>query len=611
MEGYADRPAVGQRAVKLQNDPDTGRTALALLPRFETITYGQLWDRVGAVASALADDPVRPGDRVCILGFSSIEYTTVDLAVIKLGAVSVPLRAGAPVTELRPIVADTQPSVIAASVDDLDEAVESVITGHMPARLVVLGYRAEVDDHREALEAANEQLRQAGSPVVAETLADLLECGSVTPSAPEFISDEKDPLRLVIYTSGSTGTPKGAMHTDRIVTNTWLETTMPFWNPQPRLPLITLNFLPMSLNSGRSMLYGTLGTGGTVYFAPKSDLSTLFEDLSLVRPTLFLFVPRILDMLFQEFQREVDRRVTDGGDRAAVEAEVMAGQRQNLLGGRYGFAQTGAAPISPQMKAWVEDYLDMHLTEMYGSTECRAWIVDGHVRRPPAIDYKLIDVPDLGYFHTDRPHPRGEVLVTSELLFAGYYNRPDVTAEVFDADGYYKTGDIFAELGPDQLQYVDRATNVLKLSYNDFVTVSKLEAAFQDSPLIWQIYIYGNSARPYLLAVVVPTEVALTRGDVESLKPVISESLQDVAETAGLQVYEIPRDFIIEMTPFTPENGLLTGMRKLARPKLKQRYGERLEQLYTELADAKLNELRRSGAQGRSSPAANFTVREL
>ena len=107
-----------------------------------------------------------------------------------------------------------------------------------------------------------------------------------------------------------------------------------------------------------------------------------------------------------------------------------------------------------------------------------------------------------------------------------------------------------------------------------------------------QIYIYGNSARSYLLAVVVPTEEALSRHDVESLKPLIADSLQNVAKAAGLQSYEIPRDFIVETTPFTMENGLLTGIRKLARPKLKERYGERLEQLYTELADSQTNELR-------------------
>ena len=91
-------------------------------------------------------------------------------------------------------------------------------------------------------------------------------------------------------------------------------------------------------------------------------------------------------------------------------------------------------------------------------------------------------------------------------MFPGYYKRPEVTAEVFDPDGYYRTGDIMAEVGPEQLAYLDRRNNVLKLSQGEFVTVSKLEAVFGDSPLVRQIYVYGNSARAYLLAVVVPTD---------------------------------------------------------------------------------------------------------
>jgi fatty acid CoA ligase FadD9 len=218
------------------------------------------------------------------------------------------------------------------------------------------------------------------------------------------------------------------------------------------------------------------------------------------------------------------------------------------------------------------------------------------------IDYKLVDVPDLGYFLTDQPHPRGELVVKSETMFPGYYKRPEVTADVFDGDGYYRTGDVVAELGPDQLVYLDRRNNVLKLSQGEFVTVSKLEAVFVDSPLIRQIFVYGNSARSYLLAVIVPTDDALARHDVEALRPLITESLQDIARSAALQSYEIPRDFIVETTPFTLENGLLTGIRKLARPKLKEYYGERLEQLYIELADSQANELRELRLHGADGP---------
>ncbi|WP_040830139.1 carboxylic acid reductase [Nocardia jiangxiensis] len=603
MEGYADRPALGQRTVQFMRYPDTGSATLALLPQFETITYGQLWDRVRALATALAGDPVQPGDRVCVLGFTSIDYAIVDMALIQMAAVAVPMQTSAPVTQLQPIVEETEPSLIAASVDYLSDAVDLVLaeelTGHQPQRLVVFDYHPEVDDQRDALTAAGARLAQAGSPVVVDTLADVLDRGKALPAAQPTETGEDDPLTLLIYTSGSTGTPKGAMYPEHLVANFWRKS---YWQQRSGEPAITLSFMPMSHVMGREVVYSTLGNGGTVYFAAKSDLSTLLDDLAWVRPTRLNFVPRVWDMIFQEFQSKLDRALSGGADRAAVEAEVLADLRQNLLGGRAVWAMTGSAPISVNLRAFVESLLDLHLTEGYGSTEAGAISRDGVVQRPPVIDYKLADVPDLGYFRTDQPHPRGELLVTSENLFAGYYHRPQVTAEVYDADGYYRTGDVVAEVGPDRLVYVDRRNNVIKLAQGEFVTTSKLEAVFETSPLIQQIYIYGNSTRAYPLAVIVPTDDALLRHGVEALKPMVNESLLEVAKAAGLQSYEIPRDFILETTPFTLANGLLTGIRKPARPKLKERYGERLEQLYVELAQGQSDELRALRLGGAKGP---------
>jgi fatty acid CoA ligase FadD9 len=599
IDGYADRPALGQRAVEFVTDPTTGRTSAELLPRFDTVTYRELSDRVNAIAAALTENPVRPGDRVAILGFTSVDYTAVDMAVLRLGAVSVPLQTSAPVAQLRPIAAETEPVAVASSIDFLDDAVELMLTGHLPERLVVFDYHAEVDDHREALAAAMDRL--AETPVVVETLADVLVRGDTLPIPPAFDSGD-DTLALLIYTSGSTGAPKGAMYLAKAVTNSWRRSSMAMWGSGGGIPSITLNFMPMSHMMGRGILYATLGAGGTAYFVAKSDLSTFFDDLALARPTQLSFVPRIWDMVFQEFQSEVDRRTVDGADRWAVESDVLADMRQNMLGGRFVSAMTGSAPISAEMKEFVESLLDIHLTDGYGSTEAGAVLTDGHVQRPPVLDYKLVDVPDLGYFSTDRPYPRGELLIKSETMFPGYYKRPEVTADVFDTDGYYRTGDVVAELGPDQLKYLDRRNNVLKLSQGEFVTVSKLEAVFVDSPLIRQIFVYGNSARSYLLAVVVPTEDTLANQDAEALKPLITGSLQDIARAAGLQSYEIPRDFIVETTPFTLENGLLTGIRKLARPKLKEYYGDRLEQLYADLADGQASELRELRLHGAGGP---------
>ena len=210
------------------------------------------------------------------------------------------------------------------------------------------------------------------------------------------------------------------------------------------------------------------------------------------------------------------------------------------------------------------------------------------------IDYKLVDVPELGYFSTDKPHPRGELLIKSAALSPGYYKRPELTAAAFAPDGYYRTGDVMAEIEPDHLKYVDRRNNVLKLAQGEFVAIARLEAIYAAGPMVRQIYVYGNSERANLLAVIVPTPDALARfeADHASLKKALAESLQAIARQAGLQSYETPIDSIIETEPFSAANGLLSGIGKLLRPRLKDRYGHELEQRYADLAARQIEELR-------------------
>ncbi|MCH9640350.1 MAG: thioester reductase domain-containing protein [Actinomycetia bacterium] len=607
LEGYADRPALGRRAVQFVSDPRGSRTSLRLLPKFDTITYRELWDWVGALSRGLTEGngSVSAGDRVAVLGFTSADYAALDLALACIGAVSVPLQTSSAISQLQPIVIETEPTVIAASIEYLSDAVELVAEGARPTRVLVFDYHGEVDDHREALEAARTSL--ANNSVLVDTLGELAQRGRDLPAAPVIEPGDNDPLALLVYTSGSTGAPKGAMYLQSTVATMWVRSGGTWFGTSPAS--ITLNVMPMSHIMGRAILYGTLGNGGTAYFGATSDLSLFLEDLALVRPTELNCVPRIWEMLFGEFQREVDLRMaksgnaTGGEGRTAIESQVLQEQREDLLGNRCVFALTGSAPTSAELKNWVGSLLGLKLVDGLGSTEAGIIWFDGHVQRQSVIDYKLVDVPDLGYFHTDKPHPRGELLIKTAHMFPGYYKRPEITAAVFDDDGYYRTGDVVAQVGPDQLEYVDRRNNVLKLAQGEFVTVAKLEALFGNCPLVRQIYVYGNSANSYLLAVVVPTQEALDGhldGDhMTELKQLIADSLHSVAKDAGLQSYEVPRDFIIESTPFTPENGLLTGIRKLARPKLKQHYGERLEQLYAELAEGhskQLDELRRTGA---------------
>ncbi|MBV8930850.1 MAG: carboxylic acid reductase [Mycobacteriaceae bacterium] len=590
VEGYADRPALGYRARELVTEPATGRTSARLVARFDTISYRELWTRVSAIAGAWHQDPVHPvnpGDFVATIGFASPDYLTVDLVCSYLGLVSVPLQHNAPVAQLRPIMAEVQPRVVAVSAAYLDLAVESGVDSASLQRLVVFDYQPEVDDQRDNLQRARARL---GDGVIVETVADVIERGRALAPEPVYTGDTDERLAMILYTSGSTGAPKGAMYTERTIAKVW---TSGFVG-STETPVLNVNFMPLNHLGGRLPLVSSFLAGGTSYFVPESDLSTLFDDWALVRPTEMGLVPRVVDMLFQRYRSTVDRFVAEGLDTVEAEAEAATQLRERVLGGRVIGGFVGTAPLAAEMKQFIDWCLDAHIADGYGLTEVGAVTRDDVVMRPPVTDYKLIDVPELGYFTTDQPHPRGELLIKTETMMPGYYKRPEVTAEVFDADGYYMTGDVVAEIEPDRLVYVDRRKNVLKLSQGEFVAVANLEAIYAGAPLVRQIFVYGNSERPSLLAVIVPTADALTQfgDDAAALRAALKDSLRDTARVAELQSYEVPADFIVETEPFSATNGLLSGVGKLLRPRLKEHYGERLEQLYAELAAARVDELR-------------------
>ncbi|ORB58144.1 oxidoreductase [Mycobacteroides saopaulense] len=591
LTGYADRPVMGFRSRETVIDPASGRAVDRLLPAFETITYGRLLENISAILAEWqhGTDAIGAGDFVATIGFSSPDYVTLDLATLMNGSVSIPLQHNASATQLRVMLEETDPRLIAASADCLDLAVEAAMGLSNLRRVVVFDYRPDTDDHREKLAAARARLDAAGMEVAIEPLAQVIAKGRELPEPVLYTDGDDQRTALIMYTSGSTGAPKGAMFTEWTVTRFWSSGAA----PNRDTPIINVNFLPLNHLAGRVGLLTAFIPGGTCYFVPESDLSTLFEDWQLARPTHMGVVPRVVDMLFQHYQTRVHALVAEGADADTADRLAKTELREDVLGGRVIAGMLATAPLSPEMKTFLESSLNFHLLDLYGLTEVGGVFRDGKISRPPVLDYKLVDVPELGYYTTDKPHPRGELLIKSATATPGYYKRPDVTAEVFDADGYYRTGDVMAEIAPDELVYVDRRNNVIKLAQGEFVAVANLETVYVGAPPVRQIFVYGNSERAYLLAVVVPTEEALrAHPDPIELKNTIRESLQRTARANHLHSYELPADFIIETTPFTIESGMLAAVGKPIRPRMIEYYGDRLEQLYVDLAEARVQELR-------------------
>ncbi|MGE0383366.1 MAG: carboxylic acid reductase [Gammaproteobacteria bacterium] len=612
LEGYAERPAMGRRARTIVADPASGRKSARPAQAFQTVTYRELGARVRALAAAWHGDEalaVRPGELVCILAFAGPDFVVVDLATTHSGIVSVPLQSNASAAQLAPIVAEAEPRCVAASLECLGTAVDAILAGHHPRSLVVFDYEPRDDDQREAFERARARLAQAGSQTLLCTLDEVLARGAALAAPPPFESPPGgNPLSTIYYTSGSTGLPKGAMYPEKMTRVRWVDIAP--------VPLVTMHYQPMNHAMGRSVVWYTLGSGGTVYFAGASDLSTLFDDIADVRPTQINLVPRLCEMIQHRWQAELDRRLAAGADRAGIEPALMEDFRRRVLGGRLLSSSFGSAPMSQELRVFIETLLDYKLADGYGTTETSGIAVNGYVRKPPIIDYKLVDVPELGYFTTDKPHPRGELLVKTQTVMAGYYKRPELTAAVFDADGYYRTGDIMAEIGPDRIAYVDRRNNVLKLAQGEFVAIARLEAIFNSRhPLIAQTWLYGTSDRDFLLGVFVPRMEVAERmggtGDPGRLKALLREAIKQVAQQERLQPYEVPRDFIVETEPFSVENGLLAGVGKYLRPAFKARYGAAMERLYAEIEATRNAERGALLAAGRDAPVLQTLARAV
>jgi len=284
---------------------------------------------------------------------------------------------------------------------------------------------------------------------------------------------------------------------------------------------------------------------------------------------------------------------------------------RKLLGGNVRLIMTGSAAIHPEHLKFLRLVFGCPIVEGYGLAEsCAASFVTqpgdtevGHVGGPtPTVEVKLVDLPDIGYFSYDVNHkgeysPRGEICLRGPTLFKGYYKDDERTNEVVDSEGFFHTGDIAVRLPHNgAFKLIDRIQGVFKLSNGEFIAANKLELTYGKSRFINQIYIHGDSSKPYLTAIVVPNEDFIRKYwaphnkidreksleefcQLEKLKEDILSDMEKKACEDGLAVYEAVKKIHLEPFQWTTED-LLTSSHKTNRKAAHHKYSNILDRLW-------------------------------
>ena len=574
------------------------------------ITWADYADHVDLVGHALLSLGIEAGDRVAIHSENRPEWLFADLGTNAVRGITVGLYPTNPATEVAYLLADSGARILIA--EDQEQIDKALLVESQCPTLEHIIYL----DPRGVATIDNPKLMG---------WEDFIDRGrahrETDPRALEHLARESKPTDIVtlVYTSGTTGPPKGAMLSNANVefASGVIVDGGGLYDPPPNPGDVILSYLPLCHVAERAVTTWTNAvSGAVVHFAESIDTVTL--NIREVQPTLFFAVPRIWEKLkaavevrmagasrikklnyvvwMKVGQGIADSMLANGGRhtlwsriRYSVGYVFLYRSMRERLGlRRVRAAASAAAPISPEVLYFFFT-MGVVINELYGMTENSAVATSNRAGR--------IKLGTVGEAHPGvevvLAEGTGEILTRHPGTFAGYWGKPEATAEAIDADGWLHTGDVGEWVGDTHLKIVDRIKDIIITAGGKNISPSEIENSLKASPFIREALVIGDQ-RAYLTALVGIEED--TVGQWARAKRIPYTTYRDLSERE--EVLKLVQGIIAKVNEATArvenirkfrmltkaldhEDGELTATQKIKRSALTTAFAPLIDDMYS------------------------------
>jgi len=566
--------------------------------QWQPISSDQFYQRVRALGKALLRWGAQKGDRIALIGENRWEWAVSDFATLAIGTTNVPIYPTLTGEQISVLLADAGCRIAIVSTRAQFEKLNAVRGKTQLEKIVIMDSAAP----------------PAGAIAFSDVLDDCDTRGSERDPAFDALARSVEPadVATLIYTSGTTGEPKGVMLTHaNIAANQNCAAYEYDFGPGD----VCISFLPLSHITARALDYVMYNSGAQVVYCSQFD--KLPQAMRDIRPTVIVGVPRVYEKIRQEVERRASlspvkkhllalavRRgakhqdTVYGGGRPTsalwkLANKLVYSKVHEAFGGRVRVFVSGGAPLGIDTARWFAS-VGIAVWEGYGLTETSPVIALNSLpnHRMGSVGKPL---PNVGVKFAED----GELLVRAPSVFTGYWHKPQATAECFDTEGWFQTGDI-GRLDNDGFLYItDRKKELLKTSGGKLVAPQPIENKLKNNVLVAQAALVGDKHK-FICALISPNFAALEEWsrhhgiEAKDRRKLVansrvlshySEIVHDV--NAGLANFETIKRFRLVAEEWSQESGELTPSMKLKRRVITERYAAVVGELYADEASAR------------------------